>query len=174
MKRFYLLVLALICIVLTACSTQTAEPQIIEDVIQYSRISAEELTSIMGEPADTEEWTNKTSKGDFKVTTFFYDKNNNHYEFIVADNSVVRLTIYSSKYWTGEGENFKYSGNKQNMCKPFNIELSDNAKLTADTNYAYRISPVNDKVADFWVQDIDTSSKTFGMAKITYNLNYFD
>ena len=60
------------------------------------------------------------------------------------------------------------------MCKPFNIELSYSAKLTADTNYAYRISPVNDKVADFWVQDIDTTSKTFGMAKITYNLNYFD
>ena len=113
-------------------------------------------------------------KGDFKVTTFSYDKNNNHYEFIVTDNSVVRLNIYSNKYWNGIGENFKYSGNKQNMCKLFNIELSDNAKLTADTNYAYRISPVNDKIADFWVQDINTSSKTFGVAKITYNLNYFD
>lgn len=174
MKKIFLLVLLVFSVILSACTSQQQEIEIIEDVTKYSRIASSQLLEIMGEPVSVEEWTNKTSKGDFSVTTFSYDKNNNRYEFIVADDSVVRLTIYSNKCWNGEGESFKYSGNKQNMSKLFNIELSDNSKIVADTNFAYRISPVNDKVADFWALDIDTNSKTFGMVKITYNMNYFD
>ncbi len=174
MKKLVSLTLVLLCVVLSACTPTSTEPQLIEDVVQFSRISANELVSIMGEPTDKEDWTNKTTKGNFKVTTYSYDKNSNHYEFIVADDSVVRLTIYSNSSWNGEGEPFKISGSKQDICKSFNIVLGENTKKTADTNWAYRISPVNDKVADFWVQEMDMDTKTFGTAKITYNLNYFD
>ena len=174
MKKIYLLVLVMFTVILSACSSKPENIDIIEDVVQYSRITTSQLLEIMGEPISREEWTNKTSKGEFNVTTFSYEKNKNRYEYIVADDSVVRLTIYSNKYWNGEGDAFKYSDNKQNMCKLFNIELSDSSKVVADTNFAYRISPVNDKVADFWALDIDTNSKTFGMVKITYNMNYFD
>ncbi len=126
----------------------------------------------MGEPVSEESWTNATSKGDFDVTTLSYDKNSNHYEFIIADDSVVRLTIYSNSYWNGTGDRFSITGDKQDICKSFNISLGENVKKVTDNNLTYTLSPVNDKIAMFDVQDIDTNS--YGFVKITYNLNYFD
>ena len=174
MKHFLVVLTLLLCLVFVGCVTQDGAESIvfIEDVERFSRISMDELKDIMGEAVSEEIWTNKTSKGDFLVTTLAYDKDGNHYEFIIADNSVVRLSIYSEKYWNGTGEPFKYRGAKKDICKSFNVTLSDNAKLITDTNFAYRISPVNNKVADFNIQDID--GKTYGFVKITYNLNYFD
>ena len=146
--------------------------KIIEDAEQFSRISMEELKDIMGEPMSEEPWTNKTGKGDFEVITLSYDKGSNHYEFIIADDSVVRLSIYSDNYWNKSGDRFLITGEKSDICKSFNIILGDNAKKTADTGYSYTLSPVNNKVAIFDVQDID--GDTYGFVKITYNLNYFD
>ena len=169
MKKF-LIGLVLLCLMLSGCTaTQNTEATIIEDVVQFSRISVDELKAIMGEPSSVEDWkyNDKTP-----VTTLSYDKNANHYEFIVADNSVVRLTIYSEDYWNGTGNRFAYKGAKQNICKAFNVELGENAKKAADTNYAFKISPVNDKVAVFDIQDMD--KETYGFVKITYNTNYFD
>ena len=80
-----------------------------------------ELKNIMGEPVSVENWTNKTSKGDFLVTTLVYDKYGNHYEFIIADDSVVRLSIYSENYWNGTGERFKYRLAKNEICQYFNV-----------------------------------------------------
>lgn len=148
---------------------------VIEDVSKFSRISPKELTDLLGDPVDTENWTNKTSKGNFDVTTMSYDLNENHYEFIVADDAVVRLTIYSNDYWNNQGERFSYEGvEKEQLPELFSITLSNNAKVNTDNNFTYKMSPVSDKVAIFDVQDIDTSTKTFGFVKITYNLNYFD
>ncbi|MDD4689338.1 MAG: hypothetical protein PHE51_06290 [Eubacteriales bacterium] len=171
MKKIVLLTMVLLCINLSACSLQASEPQLIEDAVQFSRITTDELVAIMGEPIGKEDWTYNDKQ---PVTTYSYDKNSNHYEFIIAENSVVRLTIYSSDSWNGEGEKFKFYGSKQNICKDYNIELGDNAKKAADTNFAYRLRTVNDIVADFWVLDMDLDSKTYGFVKITYDLNYFD
>lgn len=145
---------------------------VIEDVTVFSRITVDELKNIMGEPQFEEKWTSSTSKGDFEVTTLAYDKNSNHYEFIIADNSVVRLTIYSNQYFNNEGDLFSYSGDKDNMLKMFNVETENDAKVTVDNNVTYRVSPVNSKIADFDVQDI--AGTEFGLVKITYNLKYFD
>jgi hypothetical protein len=155
-----------------ATNNKSESVMIIEDVEQFSRISVEELKNIMGEPVSEESWTNKTSKGDFQFTTLSYDKDSNHYEFIIADNSVIRLSIYSDNYWNKSGDRFLINGEKSDICKSFNITLGDNAKKTAGTNYAYTLSPVNNKIAMFDVQDID--GETYGFVKITYNLNYFD
>lgn len=175
-KVFVLVITVLLCGICTACtssSEDTTEPTVvIEDVEQFSRISTEELKTIMGEPISEESWTNKTSKGDFNVITLSYDKDSNHYEFIIADDSVVRLTIYSSSYWNGTGNRFSIAGEKKDICKSFDITLGENAKKVTDNNFTYKLSPVNDKIAIFDVQDID--SDTFGLVKITYNLNYFD
>lgn len=175
-KTLLLLTTILMCGFCTACGSNTskdAEPvTVIEDVEQFSRISEEELKNIMGEPVSEEPWTNKTSKGDFDVVTLSYDKGSNHYEFIIADDSVVRLSIYSGEYWSKSGDRFSITGEKSDICKSFNITLGDNVKKTADTGYAYTLSPVNDNVAIFDVQDIDVDS--YGFVKITYNLNYFD
>lgn len=170
MKQKLLISMLLFCLILSGCSaTQSTQPSIIEDVVQFSRISAEELVAIMGEPVSKEDWkyNDKTP-----VTTYSYDKNANHYEFIIADNSVVRLTIYSEDYWNGTGNRFSYKGAKQDICKSFNVELGDYAKKAADTNYAFKISPANDKIAVFDIQDMD--KETYGFVKITYNLNYFE
>lgn len=145
---------------------------VIEDAEQFSRISTSELKNIMGEPISENSWTNKTSKGDFAVTTLSYDKNSNHYEFIIAEDSVVRLTIYSNNYWTKTGDRFPITSDKKDICQSFNISLGENAKKVVDNNFTYILSPVNEKVAMFNVQDID--SDTYGLVIITYNLNYFD
>lgn len=175
-KIFCLITTILLCGICISCSSSSKETNasidIIEDVEQFSRISMNELKNIMGEAVSVEDWTNKTSKGDFNVTTLSYDKNSNHYEFIIADDSVVRLTIYSNSYWNNEGERFLIANDKKDICKSFNIVLGENVKKVTDNNFSYTLSPVNDKVAMFDVQDID--SDTFGLVKITYNLNYFD
>lgn len=174
-KIFGLVFTILLCGLCTACgssSENTSESiTIIEDVEQFSRISTSELKNIMGEPISEESWINKTSKGDFNVTTLSYDKNSNHYEFIIADDSVVRLTIYSNSYWNNTGDRFYIVNDKKDIYKSFNIILSENAK-EATNNLTYTLSPVNDKIAIFNVQDID--SDTYGLVKITYNLKYFD
>lgn len=176
MKRtIALVIMVLLCGICTACASSNEDattPIVIEDAEQFSKISTEELKTIMGEPVSEESWINKTSKGDFNVTTLSYDKNSNHYEFIVADDSVVRLTIYSNNYWNGDGDKFSITGERKEICKSFNITLGENAKKVTDNNFTYKLSPVNDKVAVFDVQSID--SDTFGLVKITYNLNYFD
>ncbi len=176
MKKILCIVLSALCIFCTAC-TQTnnnadSNISIIEDVTQFSRISTDELKTIMGEPVSTEDWTYKGSKASYNFTTLSFDKNNNHYEFIIADNSVIRLTIYSENYWNGTGNRFSYNVNKKDICKFYNVSLNDNAKLVADTNFAYKLSPVNDKIAVFDIQDMD--EKTYGFIKVTYNLNYFE
>ena len=164
----------LLCGICTACGSSSKDtPEsatIIEDVEQFSRISIEELKNVMGEPVAEEFWTNKTSKGD--VITLSYDKDSNHYEFIIAEDSVVRVTIYSNSYWNNTGERFSITGEKKDICKSFNVIPDDNVKKITDNNFTYTLSPVNDKVAMFDVQDID--SDTYGLVKITYNLNYFD
>lgn len=176
MKKLFLLFITTLTLGLTACGTSSptgAESvTIIENAEQFSRISVEELKKIMGEPVSEESWTNKTSKGDFEVVTLSYDKDSNHYEFIIADDSVVRLSIYSSAYWNGNGDRFSITGEKSDICKSFNITLSDNVKKTTDNSFVYTLSPVNDKIAIFNVQDINAD--TYGFVKITYNLNYFD
>lgn len=175
-KALLLLIVIMMCGFCIACRSNASKDSkpvnVIEDVEQFSEISMEELKNIEGEPVSEESWTNKTSKGDFEVTTLSYDKDSNHYEFIIADNTVVRLSIYSSDYWNGSGDRFSITGEKSDICKSFNITLGEDVKKTADTGYAYKLSSVNDKIEVFDVQDIDAD--TYGFVKITYNLNYFD
>ena len=153
-------------------SSEDYGPTIIDDVTQYSNISEKKLKNIMGKPKSIEKCTNKTANGNFKLKTLSYDKDSLHFEFIIANKTVVRLSIYSEKYWNNTGDNFNYTGNKDDILKMFNVIPNKNAALKADTNYAYIISPVNKKIAEFNIQDI--SSNTFGLVKVTYNLNYFD
>ena len=85
MKKCMLFIFSILLsvVAISGCSTATNSKSanapaesisIIEDAEQFSRINTDELTSIMGEPGSKEEWTLKTSKGDFEVTTFSYEK----------------------------------------------------------------------------------------------------
>lgn len=154
-------------------SKEEEKISIIEDVNQYSQISTEELINKFGEPASKENWTNKTSKGNFEVETYSYDKDSNHYEFITTNNLIVRLTIYSAQNWTGEGDLFTYK-NKKQIPNAFGVSLSEGAKVEVDNNSTYKISHVSDSIAVLDIQDMKPINGTFGFVKVTYNADYFD
>lgn len=171
---------------ITGCSQAASVPdvankdqnvEVLFDAPSFSRITKAALFEKFGETSDIEKWNNKTEKGTFPMTIYSYDdKNSNHYEFIIADDkdSVVRVTIYSSKNWAGKGTDLKYQNKTmKDMLALLNIIPNDTAKVT-DTGYAYRISPVSDKVGDVWFTGISKDDSIFEMVKITYNLNYFD
>lgn len=146
---------------------------VIEDVNQYSKISSEDLIAKLGDPVSKEAWTNKTSKGNFEMETYLYDINSCHYEFVIADNSVVRLTIYSEQYWNGNGDLFSFE-NKKQIPKMFGVDLSEKTRANVDNNITYKFMKVSELIAVFDVQDINPEDKTFGFVKTTYNDSYFD
>ena len=188
-KSFLLIILLIISVVFLGCSdpekssaekkvdVETEEIEVLFDAPSFSRINTKELFNKLGETTEVERWNNKTTKGTFPMTIYSYDDgNNNHYEFIISDDSdsLVRATIYSSKYWNGDGENFKYIKKDMNkMLALLNIIPKDSAKIISDTGVAYRISPVSENVADVWFVGMG-NDQTFEMVKITYNLNYFE
>lgn len=148
---------------------------VIFDASSVSRISVEDLISKMGEPIEKEDWINKTTKGNFNVSTYTYDKEGIYYEFIITENSVIRLNVYSNLNWNKAGDNFKYKQkNKEDILSLFGIVPNENAKKSVDNGFTFRISPVSNTVADFNVQGINETDKTFEFVKITYNIKYFD
>lgn len=147
----------------------------IEDVKKYSLISVEELKNLFGEPNDEGTWTNLTSHGDVELTTLEYDINSNHYEFVIGDGLVVRLSIYSNQYWNRQGELFSYSSdNKDEILEMFGVTPDGTANLVCDNSFTYRYTPANDLIKDFNVQEIDSANKTFGFIKVTYDQTYFN
>jgi hypothetical protein len=166
------LVFIFICYVLAFLNKKEVTVSFIEDVNQYSHISSEELISKLGEPVSKEIWTNKTSKGDFEVETYSYEKDSNHYEFIVAHNTVVRLKIYSNKTWNNEGDLFFYK-NKKKIPSLFGVEISKDATIENENRY-YKATSVSNTIATFDVQDIRPINDTFASVEVTYNDSYFD
>ena len=156
-------------------NVSTYNEKVIDNVEKYSNISQEQLVEKFGNPLSKEKWKNTTANGDFQVTTYIYDREGLTYEFIVAEEKVVRLTAYSDEYYKGEGENFKY--NQKNMLdipKNWGIELSNNARVEKNTGYALRIHDVSKDIEELYIQDIEKENKTYGIIKFTYNSQYFD
>lgn len=175
MKKIIWLIIAgvvLAGILVFAYSVQNMERPYVFDANAFSGITVDELVEKMGTYSEKEDWVNKNSNGSFKLTTYMYDVDENHYEFVVYDNSVARVSVYSQKYWTGEGESFKYQI-KKDILTMFDINLSDNAKQIENNGFTWRITSVSDTIDEITVQDIDSKGKTFGFVKITYNQKYF-
>lgn len=152
----------------TNSDVNTAIP-IIFDCTSISKLSSADLIAKLGEPESKEPWVYKTETKSSDFITYTYTINNVLYEFILADDHVVRLTL------TNDSDTpFQYSkNNKEDILASFNVKPSQDSKVTADTGYAYRVSPVNDLVQDFWVIDMDDTSQTFTMLKVTYDKTYF-
>lgn len=152
-------------------STKTDDNvQVIIKAEDYSRITPEELKTKMGEPTSIEDYPFVASSSGKTIDGTLYTFENGKFEFIVADNMVVRLHVNSGEYWGYDDSTFEYLG-ENSVFQMFNITPSDNLLKTADTGVALRFSPVNSKVADLWLHSIE--GDTFGSAYITYNLNYF-
>ena len=145
---------------------------VIIDANQFSRITPEELISIMGKTSDIDKWNYTSPNGQvYKATTYTYN-NGVCYEFIVIDNSVVRFTFHSEKYNGVNGKSIKFN-DTNDLLPMFAIATSNSIKKVADTGVALRYHLVSDKIAEFWVVDIDKANKSFDTVKVTYNLNYF-
>ena len=157
---------------------ETQKVEAVFDAPSYSRITKADLFAKFGETNEIDKWSNKTAKGTFPMTIYSYDdKNSNHYEFIVANDtdSVVRVTMYSAKNWVGTGTDIKYTKKSMNeMLALLNITPNNYAKVVGDTGEAYRISPVSDNVGDVWFLGMMNDDSTFNLVKVTYNLNYFN
>lgn len=172
MKKIILLVLSLMLIV--GCSSESEESNVnvepIIDVNQFSRINSEQLVQIMGEPESISdfEWTIPAT-GEFIVGKL-YAYEQNKYEFILFEDEVARLNFYSGNYMGYDDSSISFK-NENELFGLFNIVPSENFKKIADTNYALRYTPVSDKVAELWIQEIHDDG--FDIAKITYNLNFF-
>lgn len=175
MKKIILLLILLMSIVGVGCSnSDSVKSNIVEepiyiDVNQFSRISSEELIGIMGEPNSREDWNNSTDRGKFLIEIYEYDG----YAFFIADDSVVRMNIYSEKYYNLDGEGIEFSS-EEGIFDMLNIPVDyDKIKRTQDTGFALRYSPVSDKVADVWCIGIDKEKGTIEEMKVTFDLNYF-
>jgi len=162
---FICCLLAALSFSISACSNLQMEPTVtteisasvapIIDATQFSRISSEELKSILGEPESADEWTYET----YPTTTYTYNSGND--EFMIIDDAVVRFTHYGKTAYKSNGEIFTL----------FGITPSEETVKAADTGVVLRYRLVSDKIADVWILDIE--EKTFDIIKITYNLKYF-
>lgn len=152
------------------------EIKVVLDSPKYYRISSSELVDLLGEPQKTEGINLKfrNTGEDVVGQIYMYEKfnGNDHLEFVVADDKVVRASIYSNKfYYDTKGENIPFTS-KEELFKMFNIDITNETRKTVDNNFTLRYSPVSDTVADFWVTGIENGNN-FGVAKITYDLRYF-
>ena len=142
--------------------------EVILDTSKFSRISLQELKNELGEPKLVEDWNNQTSKGDFPMQIYGYDLSDSYAEFILYEDSVVKLHLFAGTPWEVKGSN------PDNIFAMFGIEPDERAKKTVDTGVTYKFSPVSDKVAEVEVYNYDKEAKTFDTLYVTYNLNYFD
>jgi hypothetical protein len=175
-KRIILFLAMVLCLsFLTACSsTQNASKssEKLIDVNQFSRISSSELKQIMGEPEKIEGYAWNNPKTKEKISGQLYIYQNNKYDFILFDDKVVRMNIYSDKYNDKNKKGIAFTDEKS-LFAMFGITPSKDIQKVADTGFVLRYQKISDKVADVWISDIDKENKTFNNAKITYNLNYF-
>lgn len=148
---------------------KTAE--LVIDANQFSRISSSELIEILGEPEKVEDYTWKIPKTNESIVGKLYIYDRNKYEFILFDDRVVRLNVYSGQFMGNDDSKMKFES-EDDIFAMFGIEPNKRFRKVADTNYALRYTPVSDKVAEVWVQEINGNE--FDIAKITYNLNYFE
>lgn len=149
---------------------------LIIDATQFSRISVDELYSIMGEPDSVEDWMNTTSRGAFPMQRHLYNNTGEPvYEFITYQDVVVKLNLYSEMYYNNTGELFTYDpDNVQSILSDYNIQPAADFKEVVNNGFTAKYSPVSENVAAVEIFDMNEADKTYGCIYFTYNLNYFD
>ena len=138
------------------------------DSSKFSRISTETLIEELGEAKRIEDWTNSTSKGEFAMQIYSYDFDDYIAEFILYENTVVKVRLFANSKWQIEGSSF------DNIFAMFGVTPDENARKTFDNGYTYKFSSVSNKVARIEFYNYDKKDKSFDTVYITYNSNYFD
>lgn len=147
---------------------QEEQIPVVLDCSNFSKISLDELKNELGEPERTDDWNNQTSKGDFQMQILTYDFDGFYGEFILYENTVVKLRLFSESQWQVEGSN------SDNIFAMFGIVPGKNIKRTVNTGVTHKFSPVSDKVAEIEVYNYDRENKSFDTVYVTYDLSYFD
>lgn len=166
----FVLLLMLGACINTSDSESKGEVTPMIDVNQFSQINSNKLIEILGEPEQIidYEWLVPSTNKSIVGKMYIYEKNK--YEFILFEDKVTRLNIYSGKFMGYDDTSIPFE-KEEDIFAMLAIEPNSSMKKTADTNYALRYSPVSDKVSDLWIQEIEGNE--FGIAKITYDAQYF-
>lgn len=180
MKKLILLsICAITSFCLIACSgngastnqtSASVEEKMIIDAEQFAEISPEKLIEIMGEPESTESWNYDTELGTYATTTYTYD--NGCLEFLVIDEKVLKMNIFSPRYQDNTANSFSYEKEKDIFALIGITDIKDIIKIS-DTNSALRYQRISDSIDDLWIPDLDSKNNTFDSIKITYDQFYF-
>ena len=142
---------------------------IIFNANEYAKISVDDLKLKMGEPLSVKE----VQQGTKQKNIYAYDKNSLHYEFIVIENVVTDVDIYSEKAWNKKGEFFKYEADdKSDILKAFNLEQKKESSGFKNDDHAYDLTNISDRVDGFHAYDINVKDKTYGRVNISYEPTY--
>lgn len=132
------------------------------DVTEYSRIGSDELITKLGEPSEID--------ADYMEGSLYeYEHEVGHLEFILHDDAVTRLNIWSNEVWSGEGEQLPYY--EVDTMKHFNVDATRDFKVN-ETPTTMTISPVSDTVAEFSIELIDEDA--FDLLKVTYDVRPYE
>ncbi|HCC02762.1 MAG TPA: hypothetical protein DEP60_08670 [Ruminococcaceae bacterium] len=137
------------------------------DSQKFSKINYSKLKALMGGPGKKEPSGVKLFKSDGKtVIGDIYDFQNDKFDFIIADNKVVRMEFH-----TNLNNPIKYKDD-DTIFQMFGLQKSG-IPITTDKESSLEYKHVSNKVENFWVTDMDRDKKTFTEVYITYDENYF-
>jgi hypothetical protein len=174
--------------------TTTVRNEHIEEIInvqQFSQVSYNKMIEIMGsEPVDIEKWSNPISENESHPMTIYAYKVPEwgaYVEFMFPDEAdkLVRMNVFSEKYWSGIGNDFKVTEDTSanSLFAMFGIKPKKDNQYPNSVNYrtetslnskiAARYLLVNQKIDDFWVSNMDADAKIIKEVKITYNDDFF-
>lgn len=148
--------------------------KILDDVTKYSKISEKSLIKMLGNPTERYEYKDHNEKD------LHYDLPLGHYNFYLKNDKVIRLTIYSNKWWHKKGESFKfhkkgeyfkYNDNKE-FANMFGIKHGNNITTKKDNGYVYTFNPDNTSVDEICVQEI--KGETFDVITFRYDKKTLD
>ncbi|WP_431030129.1 hypothetical protein [Lysinibacillus sp. LZ02] len=171
--KLKIIAVVLFLFTLAACSSENTSKSTVEqviDVTQFSKISSSKLVEIMGEPEKIEDFEWLVSRTNQSIVGKLYIYEGNKYEFILFDDVLVRLNVYSGNYM-GYDDTVMSFEEKEDIFSMFGITPQSSMRKEADTNYALRYEKVSESVEEVWILEIE--NKNFGIAKFTYDSNYF-
>lgn len=172
MKRFLLFVLTVIALYGCSDSIQGDDVEIIIDATQFSHLTSDELVSIMGEPESIEDYEWSIPKTNKSVVGKLYVYESNKYEFILFDDIVTRLNVYSGVYWGYDESTFAFESGK-NVMKSFGITNTfKNMERKVNTGAVEKYEPVAERIQKVEIHDI--REETFGLIRFTYDNQYYE
>lgn len=172
MKKVLLLALAVFALFGCSESTTESEVDVIIDTTQFSGVSSEELTNVMGEPESIEDYEWKIPSSGKGIVGKLYIYDNNKYEFLLFDDKVARLNVYSGVYWGYDDTTFSFNSGKEVMKSFGIINTYKNMARTVNTGVVEKYEPVTEGVQVVEIHDI--KDDTFGLIRFTYDNSFYN